>query len=187
MRYRSNLLSRDSYGRKVIEAGNKLCKKKNKNEVEERAAKAFEKMMKVIMIQILIFIIVTVFLVAGFCRNVSGGGRSFLGYIKRTGHMENGQVRYVQKRNQYISLEELNISEELQDGDELTLFFDETTDELVFGMSKKKYERQAIISIGAIPLSWLLFVICYFVSAYIGDKTCYRDFEIWYRDTHFKQ
>jgi hypothetical protein len=171
------------YGIRVIVAGIILCKKKNKNELEERAIKAFKKMIIAGFIPVLAYVVIVAFwLVPGLMRSINGGQSIFESYVQRTGHVEEGQVRYVQNVNKYISLDELNISiEDVQEGDDVTLFFDTVTDELLFGKTTKEYERQINIALGALLGSIIVFVICYLINAIIGKKCYYEDFEVWYK------
>lgn len=172
-------------GIEVLVAGITLCKKKNRNEFEERAVKAFKRMMIVAVVPILLYaILICVVLVPDLARAMNGGAFIYSSYVKRMGHVEDGRVRYVQGENKYVSFEKLNISaENVQDGDEITLFFDTSTDELIFGKVTKGQDHQIGDAFVNLFASVIILIIFYLLIAAIGKKRWFADFNKWYATT----
>ena len=169
-------------GINVFFAGVIVCQKKNRNEQEELAAKAFKRLMIAAVIPILVYIVLAaVWLVPELERSINGGESIYSSYVKRAGHVKDGQVRYVQGENKYVSLERINLSEEdVKDGDELTLFFDSSTDELLFGKSTKDLDTLMGISFAKLVGSGIFVVICYIFIATAGKQQYFNDFYLWY-------
>lgn len=124
-------------------------------------------------------------LVPDLMRGLNSGASIYSSYVQRMGHVEDGRVRYVQGENKYVSLAKLNIpAENVQDGDEITLFFDTSTDELVFGKVTKEKDHQIGSAFVNLLGSVIILIICYLVIVKIGKKRCFADFIKWYDTMH---
>lgn len=169
-------------GINVFLAGIMVCKKENRNKQEELAAKAFKRLIIAAVTPILVYtILVAVWLGPELERSINGGESIYSSYVKRAGHVENGQVRYVQGENKYVSLERINLSrEDVKDGDELTLFFDSSTDELLFGKITKDLDTLLGISFAKLVGSGIFVVICYIFILTAGKQRYFNDFYLWY-------
>lgn len=169
-------------GMKTIEVGMMLKRKENKTEFERRAAKSFSRMLVWDIVSMAVMVVVVSILVVNMFAALSGDGNVFSSYIKRTGHVENGQVWYVQNVKKYIALSELGIDREtVREGDRITLYFDSRTDELVFGTPKEVAEGKMNIA-GFMLIGFAIaFVVYMALGCIIGEKTVFKDFRTWYK------
>lgn len=111
-----------------------------------------------------------------------GDGKVFSTYTKRTGHVDDGQVWYIQNVQKYTSLSELDIdSETVSEGDRIVLYFDNVTDELLFGVPEEVADGKAKKAVFLLLGFAVAFVVYMTVCGIIGRKTVFKDFQVWYQ------
>lgn len=104
-------------GFKAIAVGFELQAKADKTTAEKAAALSFT-----ITFTSTIVTLVIMLICLSLGSLLSLGNNSY--FTNRTGYVENGQIKYIQNTEKYISFAELGIEEALPNGSKLTLFFD---------------------------------------------------------------
>lgn len=108
-------------GFRAMSLGRELSKKQYKTAHEIEVVKSYKATMRTILLSVLIFLISMIVLMTW-----AFSSAEFSGLDKRYGKvMEDGNVRYIQNTERYITLEELGIDPaEVNQGDEILMFFD---------------------------------------------------------------
>lgn len=105
-------------GFKAIAVGFELQAKADKTTAEKAASISFT----ITFISAIVTIVI-MFICISLGNQLSLGDNRYS--TKRTGYVENGQIKYIQNTAKYISFAELGIEEALPNGSKLTLFFDD--------------------------------------------------------------
>ena len=72
-------------------------------------------------------------------------------------------------------------SETVSEGDRIVLYFDNVTDELLFGVPEEVADGKAKKAVFLLLGFAVAFVVYMTVCGIIGRKTVFKDFQVWYQ------
>lgn len=167
-----------SRGWPVLKFGFRLLRQKNKNEVQERAARSFARFFGTSCALtgaavVVLCVVMGIALLRTAPYDMYG--------TKRYGKVLGDSVSYTQNVRRTVSLSELGLSDcGLSDGDSVLLFFDRATDELRAAVPQQFYDAR--FNSGLILMGVTLAVVILVLSAWsmVGQYALGRDFGQYY-------
>lgn len=159
----------------VTRQGFQLLKKENPTEEERKAAIAFKKSFIGSIIVTVIIVIVLI------CNIVFAAGKSdHVNMYKSYGTVVGNQVKYVQNTVQYKSLSSLGLQNyELQNGDRVIIFFDNTTDVLQDAIPEEIYDAETAQTIIVALVVFVLCIIAAIAYVFIARFTFAKDWTLY--------
>ena len=164
-------------GWQIIDFGFSLIKKKDKNEEERIAAKAFSRFFTINCLLVFLVVIAICASMVLVMKDISAGA----GGAKRYGTVKGDSIRYVQGENKYMSIYEAGLGEyHLEDGDRILMLFDNQTDQFLSAIPQKQYDDNLIS--GVIKFFFIIFFCIIFLISWsvIGQGSVAREFSIFY-------